>query len=216
MFTRLAEFRLAQSRRTAPGLREALTHCNDNLPGLRRPRQQAGAGLQPRRSPVIGSIAMAGSNAAGRLRPARTRRLQTREVPSRVSCAVFAGLRAGHHGLGEVSGCHIVFREGDWPLAYWLWLWSRYFSAPQSLPRPTESSPDGGSVIRAALENVRSWGAIGGFRLASTILRYTMILHRQHRISHNGLRTVLSGTRLLERCGTWLALGHRRRRQQVE
>jgi len=36
MFTRLAEFRLAQSRRTAPGLREALTHCNDNLPGLRR------------------------------------------------------------------------------------------------------------------------------------------------------------------------------------
>jgi hypothetical protein len=36
MFTRLAEFRLARSRRTAPGLREALTHCNDNLPGLRR------------------------------------------------------------------------------------------------------------------------------------------------------------------------------------
>lgn len=40
MFTRLAEFRLAQSRRIAPGLREALTHCNDNLPGLRRPARR--------------------------------------------------------------------------------------------------------------------------------------------------------------------------------
>ena len=38
MFTRLAEFRLVQSRRTAPGPREAITHSNDNLPGLRRPK----------------------------------------------------------------------------------------------------------------------------------------------------------------------------------
>ena len=43
MFTRLAEFRLVRSRRTAPGPRQAFTHCqafthsNDNLPGLRRP-----------------------------------------------------------------------------------------------------------------------------------------------------------------------------------
>lgn len=37
MFTRLAEFRLARSRRIAPGLRQAVTHCNDNLPGFRRP-----------------------------------------------------------------------------------------------------------------------------------------------------------------------------------
>jgi hypothetical protein len=38
MFTRLAEFRLIQSRRTAPGLGEAVTHSNGNLPGLRRPK----------------------------------------------------------------------------------------------------------------------------------------------------------------------------------
>jgi hypothetical protein len=44
MFTKLAEFRLVQSRRPAPGPRQAitqsqaLTHSNDNLPGLRRPK----------------------------------------------------------------------------------------------------------------------------------------------------------------------------------
>jgi hypothetical protein len=38
MFTRLAKFRLVQSRRTAPGPREAIMHSNDNLPGLRRPK----------------------------------------------------------------------------------------------------------------------------------------------------------------------------------
>jgi hypothetical protein len=38
MFTKLAEFRLVQSRRTAPGLGEAITHSNDNLAGLRRPK----------------------------------------------------------------------------------------------------------------------------------------------------------------------------------
>ena len=38
MFTRLAEFRLIQSRRTAPGAGEAVTHSNGNLPGLRRPK----------------------------------------------------------------------------------------------------------------------------------------------------------------------------------
>lgn len=37
MFTRLAEFRLARPRRIAPGLRQAATHCNDNLPRFRRP-----------------------------------------------------------------------------------------------------------------------------------------------------------------------------------
>lgn len=70
--------------------------------------------------------------------------------------------------------------------------------------------------IRGAIENARRWGAIGLFRLASRILRYAMITYRQRRISHNGLRIVLSGTRLLERFGAWLALGHRRKRQQVE
>jgi hypothetical protein len=75
---------------------------------------------------------------------------------------------------------------------------------------------DGGTVIRATIEYARRWGAIGIFRLASLALHYAMILHRQRWISHNGLRTVLSGTRLLERCAAWLALGRRRKRQQVE
>jgi hypothetical protein len=66
-------------------------------------------------------------------------------------------------------------------------------------------------VIKAAIENARRWGAIGAFRLASLLLHYAMSLHRQGRISHNGLRTVLSGTRLLERLGAFLALGHRRK-----
>jgi hypothetical protein len=118
--------------------------------------------------------------------------------------------------VGKVSACLIVFREGKWPLAYLLWLWSRHSSASQCSPRCTEVGPDSGSMIRSAIENARSWGAIGVFRLASRILRYAMILHRQRRISHNGLRTVLSGTRLLERFGAFLALGRRRKRQQVE
>jgi hypothetical protein len=72
-------------------------------------------------------------------------------------------------------------------------------------------------VIRAAIENARRWGAIGAFRLASSILRGAMILHRRHRISSRGLQTVLSGTRSLERLGALLALGRRwRKRQEVE
>jgi hypothetical protein len=43
-----------------------------------------------------------------------------------------------------------------------------------------------------------------------------MILHRQRQISHNGLRTVLSGTRLLERFGALLALGRRRKDQDIQ
>jgi hypothetical protein len=52
------------------------------------------------------------------------------------------------------------------------------------------------------------------FRLASRILRYTMMLHRQHRISHSSLRSVLSGTRWLEQLGAWVALGRRRQKRQ--
>ena len=55
----------------------------------------------------------------------------------------------------------------------------------------------------------------GVFRLASRILRYAMTFHRQRRISHSSLRTVLSGMRLLERFGALLALGRRRKSQQV-
>jgi hypothetical protein len=52
------------------------------------------------------------------------------------------------------------------------------------------------------------------FWLASRILRRAMLLHRQRRISHGGLRTVLSGTHLLERLGASLALGRRWRKHQ--
>jgi hypothetical protein len=52
------------------------------------------------------------------------------------------------------------------------------------------------------------------FWLASRILRRAMLLHQQRRISHSGLRTVLSGTRLLERFGALLALGRRWRKHQ--
>ena len=37
MFKTLAKSWLVPSRRTAPGPRLAITHCNDNLPGFRRP-----------------------------------------------------------------------------------------------------------------------------------------------------------------------------------
>jgi hypothetical protein len=55
------------------------------------------------------------------------------------------------------------------------------------------SSCEGGRVMWAALDNARRWGAIGAFRLASRLLRRATVLHRQRRISHNRLRTVLSG-----------------------
>jgi hypothetical protein len=71
-------------------------------------------------------------------------------------------------------------------------------------------------MISAALENARRRGALGVFRLASRILRHAMVLHRQRRISHNRLRTVLSGTRLLERFGALLALGGRRKDQDIQ
>src|ERR1700726_1372013 len=86
-------------------------------------------------------------------------------------------------------------------------------------PRPASHFPtrDGWGLIRAPIENARRWGAIGVFRLASRILRYAMILHRQRRISRRGLQTVLSATRLLERVGALLALGRRwRKHQEVE
>jgi hypothetical protein len=66
-----------------------------------------------------------------------------------------------------------------------------------------------GRVIRNAVASARRWGAIGAFRLASSILRRGMIQHRQRRISRRGLQTVLSATRLLERLGAFLALGRR-------
>jgi hypothetical protein len=69
---------------------------------------------------------------------------------------------------------------------------------------------------RMALENGRRWGAVGAFRLANKILRHATVLHRQRRISHNGLRTVLSGTLLLERFGALLALGRRQKDQDIQ
>jgi hypothetical protein len=69
-------------------------------------------------------------------------------------------------------------------------------------------------MINAAILEARRWGAIGMLRLASRILRCAMMLHRTHRISHGGLLAILSGTRVLERLGAWLALGHRRKRAE--
>jgi hypothetical protein len=89
-------------------------------------------------------------------------------------------------------------RSGPWPPAQW-----------------RESGADGAIVTRAIIAEARRWGAIGVFRLASLSLRSAMMLHRQHKVSHNCLRTVLSGTRSLERLGKALALGHRRKPPKV-
>lgn len=70
-------------------------------------------------------------------------------------------------------------------------------------------------VIRAAIADGRRWAAIGLFRLASRSLRCARWLHRQRRISHRSLLVLLSGTRLLERLGAWLGVGHRRKHNQV-
>src|ERR1700738_3466980 len=66
-------------------------------------------------------------------------------------------------------------------------------------PGPASHFParDGWGVIRAAVEGARRWVAIGLFRLASSILRYAMMLHRQRRISSSDLRNAVSTTRLL-------------------
>jgi hypothetical protein len=55
-----------------------------------------------------------------------------------------------------------------------------------------------------AVESRRRWAAAGIFRLSNFI--FALNLHHQRRISHHGLRTVLSGTRWLERFGGQLAL----------
>src|ERR1700730_4616263 len=78
-------------------------------------------------------------------------------------------------------------------------------------PCPASHLParDGWGVIRAAVEGARRWGAIGLFRLANSILRYAMMLHRQRRISCSDLRIALSATQMLERAAASLALGRR-------
>jgi uncharacterized protein (DUF3084 family) len=50
MFARLAELRLVRSPRIGPRPREAITHCNDNLPALRRPPE---AGKRRSPTPVL-------------------------------------------------------------------------------------------------------------------------------------------------------------------
>jgi hypothetical protein len=47
MFKTLAKSWLAPSRRPAPGPRPAIAHCNDNLPGFRRPA------ARKRRAPAL-------------------------------------------------------------------------------------------------------------------------------------------------------------------
>src|SRR5260370_32336800 len=79
-------------------------------------------------------------------------------------------------------------------------------------PCPASHLPtrDGWGVINAAIASARRWGAIGVFRLARRILRCASTLHRQRRIYNKGLRTFLSGTRLLYWFVALLALGRRR------
>jgi hypothetical protein len=67
----------------------------------------------------------------------------------------------------------------------------------------------------AAFDGARRWVGARGFRLASLVLRYAAKLHQQRRISHNSLRAVLSGTRMLERFAAFLVLGHRKKRRQA-
>src|ERR1700687_1395635 len=66
-------------------------------------------------------------------------------------------------------------------------------------PRPASHFPtrDGWGLISASIAAARRWGAIGVFRLASSVLRCAIILHRQRRISRRGLQNALSATRLL-------------------
>jgi hypothetical protein len=130
MFARLAEFRLVQSRRAAPGPRQAfahsqaITHSNDNLPGVRRPE-----GRRRIPAPALASHWLK-----------RNGRLECRwQVEAR----------------------------DDAPIA----------------------DADTNAARQAAC---------------------------QAGISHNGLRTVLSGTRRLERGGALLTLGQRHGRQTVE
>jgi hypothetical protein len=130
MFTRLAKFRLVQSRRAAPGPRQAfthsqtLTHSNDNLPGFRRPE--------------------------GR-----------RRIPT------------------PALACHWLKRNGRLECRWQL-----------------ETSDDA-PLADADTNAARQAACQGG-------------------ISHNGLRTVLSGTRRLERRGALFALGHRQARQKQQ
>lgn len=63
-------------------------------------------------------------------------------------------------------------------------------------------------MIRADLQHAQRWGAIGAFRLASSLLRHATLLHGQRRISNDSLRTALAGTLLLQRfraCWLWVA-----------
>jgi hypothetical protein len=69
--------------------------------------------------------------------------------------------------------------------------------------------------MKSASEGARRWAAAMIFRLASLILRGAMKLHQRRRISHSGLRAVLSGTRGLEHLGGFLALGPRQKRQHA-
>src|ERR1700730_990071 len=86
-------------------------------------------------------------------------------------------------------------------------------------PCPASHLPtgDGWGLIRVSIADARRWGAIGAFRLASSILRCAMILHQQRRVSRRGLQIILSAMGWLERLGAWLALGRRwRKRREVE
>jgi hypothetical protein len=102
-----------------------MTTCRD----FATRRQRASAGLQPRRSPVIGSFAAVGWNAAGIPKPTRRRPAfsMNRSIPRQVALpGDYRSSRVTWHwwdeqriatDVGEMSACLIVFTESKWPLA---------------------------------------------------------------------------------------------------
>jgi hypothetical protein len=170
---------------------------------------RAGVGLRSRRWRVAGRfLKRPGWNAGGT--STVSRKWGGRTAPARARNPMRAG---SEERLGKVS--HVAsfssraiglpatrFRAGDGAV----------------LHRSVRRDPLGVAMtarMRLAVESARRWAAAEIFRLASLILRGAMKLHQQRRISHSGLRTVLSATRWLEHLGGFLALGPRQKRQQT-
>jgi hypothetical protein len=69
-------------------------------------------------------------------------------------------------------------------------------------------------LTKSAFEKGRRWGALGLYRLASCLLRWSANLFRRRTISRGELRVVLSIVTFLERSAALLLLGGRRRPHQ--
>jgi hypothetical protein len=101
------------------------------------------------------------------------------------------------------------------------WMGSNSEWRPVALPsdRPTTQRRSTMPVIplaQSVLDPMRRRGALGLFRLASSILRRATHLYQRRRIARSHLRVALSTARLLERSASALLLGSRRRQDQSE